>query len=74
MNDALPMSLIIFLSLSVFGVPGLYLVEGFLHGFTLCTALAATILCFTLLNLIIVLCITKNIKILLIFLSIDTGL
>ncbi|CAF3498556.1 unnamed protein product [Rotaria sp. Silwood1] len=72
MADVLPISLSVLLSLSVFGAPGLYIIEGFLHGFTLGGALTAIILCSVQINLIIILCVTRNIKILTVFLIVVT--
>ncbi|CAF1092446.1 unnamed protein product [Rotaria sordida] len=71
MSDVLLVSLSILLSLSVLGTPGLYIIEGFLHGFTLGRTLTAIILCSVQINLIIILCITKNVKTLTMFLIID---
>ncbi|CAF4461977.1 unnamed protein product [Rotaria sp. Silwood2] len=72
MADLLPISLSVLLSLSVLGAPGLYVIEGFLHGFTLSGTLASIILFSIQINLIILLCVTKNVKILILFLTIVT--
>jgi hypothetical protein len=74
MSDLLRVCLIIMLSLSIFLILGLYISEGFSNGFTSSGILITFILCIIQIVLIIVLCSTKNLKTLIIFLSINTGL
>jgi len=74
MSDLLRVCLIIILSFSIFLIPGLYIFEGFSNGFTFSGILTIFILSVIQIVLIIVLCSTKNIKTLIIFLSINTGL
>jgi hypothetical protein len=74
MLDLLRVFLIILLSLSVFVTPGLCIIEGFLHGFTISTILTSVILCLTQITLIISLCAARKVKTLVIFLIITSGL
>jgi hypothetical protein len=74
MSDSLRVCLIVILSLSVFQAPGLYIFEGYLHGYTFDGILTTFILFITQIILIIILCSTKNVKTLIIFLIILTSL
>jgi hypothetical protein len=74
MSDLLRVCLILILSLSIFLIPGLYIFEGFSNGFTSNGILITFILCIIQIILIIVLFSIKNIKTLISFLTINTGL